>query len=76
RVEQLDVRSVNNGERTHSLTSETYCGARRTAQVAKGVGAALGVDQAEISCGYDLVESMPERAEHRTSATLQEKGFQ
>ena len=38
---------------------------RRAALVAEGMGAALGVRQAQISCRYDAIEGMPERAEHR-----------
>ena len=50
---------------------------RGAAQVAKGEGATLGVDQAKIPCRYDLVENMPERAKHRTSTNPpRRKGFQ
>src|SRR4026209_273505 len=62
-------------ERERGIEEQTPLGAgigdtgndRGAAQVAKGKGATLGVDQAQISSRYDLVESMPERAKHRTS---------
>src|SRR5262249_24655262 len=51
---------------------------RCTASIAESMGTAFGVDQAQISCRYDAIEGVPERAEHRPThqPPPQTEGFQ